>query len=123
VSWCAVAVSRAPFELMQLQHLRVTSKSLPCGLVIGKSLVDTRIGLSNAGNGSDVQSLLYPTLNADCHSKSRYQWYLTRLGTRTHFDTIRNPRGPVQIEAQSMKADHVRDEFGATFRLKSATKS
>ena len=37
LSWCAVAVSLAPFELMQLQQF-ASSVKVTSGLVIGKSL-------------------------------------------------------------------------------------
>jgi len=37
VSWCAVAVSRAPFELMQLQQFANGVKVTSVRAVIGKS--------------------------------------------------------------------------------------
>jgi len=47
LSRCAIAVPRAPFESMQLQQFANAPKSLPCGLVTGKSLMSVAIVVEN----------------------------------------------------------------------------
>jgi hypothetical protein len=48
LSWCAIAVPRAPFESMQLQQFANGAKVTSARLITGKSLMSVAIVVENA---------------------------------------------------------------------------